>query len=265
MLEFWPQEAGYFAAGLFVFALGAAVGSFLNVVIYRLPRGQSLVRPGSACPTCGHALGALDLVPILSFLLLGAKCRYCRAAISWQYPLIEALTGISFALLLWRHGPGPEWAIFALYAILLIAIAGIDLREMIIPDVLSLPGICLGLLAGFARGAALDALLGAAVGGGLLLIVYFSALFLLKKEGLGLGDAKLLAMIGAFLGWQGVLFTIFLASIAGSIVGLGLMALGRLRRGEPMPFGPFIAAAGLALAIWPWPVWLGWLEMWLGR
>ena len=242
---------------VFTFLFGAVIGSFLNVVIYRLPRGQSLVRPGSACPACGHGLGVPDLVPILSYIFLRARCRYCRAAISWQYPLVEFLTGASFCLLLQRYGPGLAFAGLAVYAAMLIAIAGIDLEHMIVPDSLSLPGILLGLLLGLARGRVVSALLGAAVGGGFLLVIYFATLILLKKEGLGLGDAKLLALIGAFLGWEGALFAIFLASIVGSVIGLGLLACGRLRRGEPMPFGPFIAAAGLTLAIWPWPIWLG--------
>lgn len=241
----------------FAFLFGLCIGSFLNVVIYRLPRNLSLVRPRSACPGCGHTLGAADLFPVFSFLILGAKCRYCRRPISWQYPLVEAATGLSFALLARRYGIALPLAAWAVYASLLIAIAGIDLDHMLIPDVLSLPGLALGLVHGAAQGRLVHAVVGAAVGGGSLLAVYYLSLILLKKEGLGLGDAKLLGMIGAFLGWQGALFTIFLGSVLGSLAGMGLMAAGRLRRGEPMPFGPPLALAGLVLAIWPWDIWLG--------
>ncbi|MGE5551939.1 MAG: prepilin peptidase [Bacteroidota bacterium] len=236
---------------------GLAIGSFLNVVIYRLPRGESLVWPRSACPGCGHVLGVLDLFPLLSFLFLGGKCRYCSRSISWQYPLVEAMTGVSYCLLAIRYGIGLEFLVFAIYAALLIAVAGIDLHHMVIPDVLSLPGMGLGLLYGLARGRLAESLLGAAVGGGTLLAVYYATLFLLKKEGLGLGDAKLLAMIGALLGWRGALFTILLGSLFGSIIGLIMIVGGRLKRGEPMPFGPYLAAAGLILAVWPWESWLG--------
>ena len=135
------------------------------------------------------------------------------------------------------------------------AVAWIDLDHMIVPDVLSLPGTALGLLLALARGDLLS-LLGAAAGGGFLLAIYLIALFLLKKEGLGLGDAKLLAMIGAFLGWPGALFTVCLASIAGAAIGLTLILLGRLQRGQPMPFGPYLAAAALVLTIWPFWEWL---------
>ncbi|MGQ9779589.1 MAG: prepilin peptidase [Bacillota bacterium] len=243
--------------GGLVFCLGLAIGSFLNVVIYRLPRGESLVRPRSACPTCGRTLAAYDLVPVLSFIFLWGKCRHCRAPISWRYPVVELLTGFSFFFLWRRFGLSADFFFFAVYASLLIAIAGIDLDHMIIPDLLSLPGLGLGILCGLFRRDAFFSLLGAAMGGGLLLLVYFAALFFLKKEGLGLGDAKLITMIGAFLGWQGALLTILVGSMLGSFVGIVLLALGRLKRDQPMPFGPFLALAGLLLAFWPWESWLG--------
>lgn len=239
------------------FVFGLVIGSFLNVVIYRLPRGESIVRPRSACPHCGHLLGFFDLVPVFSFLFLRGRCRYCHGRISWQYPLVEGITGAAFALLAWRYGLSSQAAGYAVYAALLIAIAGIDLGHQIVPDVLSLPGIGIGLLFGLAQGSLVNSLLGALIGGGALLAVYLAALFLLKKEGLGLGDAKLMAMIGAFLGWQGALFTILAGSLLGSVAGLVLLAKGRLRMGEPMPFGPYLAAGGLILAIWPWELWLG--------
>lgn len=247
---------------LIFFLFGTIIGSFLNVLIHRLPRGQSIVKPGSACPACGHRLGFFDLIPILSILFLRARCRYCRAPISWRYPLVEALTGLIFVLIVRRYGLSLECAGFVVYAALLIAIAFIDLDEMIVPDALSLPGLGLGLIFALARGRLGVGLIGALVGGAFLLVIYFSALFLLKKEGLGLGDAKLLAMVGAFLGWEGALFTVLIASISGALGGLALMALGRLRQGEPMPFGPYIAGAALLLCIWPWQFWLG---LWWGN
>ncbi len=243
--------------GILALLLGLVVGSFLNVVIHRLPQGASIIKPRSACPGCGHVLGPADLIPVLSYLLLRGRCRYCGAGISWRYPLVEALTGITFLLLVRRFGLGLDFAVFAASAALLIAIAGIDLGTMFIPDVLVLPGLGLGLLYGLVRGDLTNALVGALVGGGSLLAVYFGALFLLKKEGLGLGDVELLGMIGSFLGWQGALFTIFLGSLLGALAGAIMMALGRLRRSQPMPFGPYLAAAGLVLVIWPWWTWLG--------
>ena len=238
---------------------GLCIGSFLNVVIYRLPRELSLVRPGSACPSCGHRLGSLELVPILSFLVLLGRCRHCGARISWRYPGVELLTGLAFLALYQRYGLTPGLAFFLCYASLLVAIAFIDLDEMLIPTLLIIPCAVLGLLLGLWRGQIGVALLGALIGGGFLLAVYYLARIMLGKEGLGMGDVELAACIGAFLGWQGALLTVFLGSFFGLLAAAGLAATGRLSRGQPMPFGPHLCLAGLLLAVWPWWAILGWI------
>lgn len=230
-----------------VAAVGLVVGSYLNVVIHRIPRGESTVVSRSRCPGCSGAIRPWDNIPLLSFLLLRGRCRSCGAAISWRYPAIEALTAACFTASLLRFGWSWETPLAWLFSSLLIALAGIDLEHFILPDRITLPGIVAGLLLSSLVGWQTwwMALLGAAVGAGILLLVYAAWLAIRREEGLGLGDLKMLAMIGAFLGWQQVLVTLFLASLAGSLVGLGLMAMGRAGRRTALPFGVFLAVGGL--------------------
>jgi leader peptidase (prepilin peptidase)/N-methyltransferase len=231
--------------------LGLVVGSFLNVVVHRLPRGQSLVRPRSRCPWCGAPIRALDNLPVLSFILLRGRCRHCTGPISWRYPLMEILTAALFVLSLERFGPGWAAVAGAVFSALLLALAAIDLEHFLLPDSLTLPGIAVGLalraaasrpdwISGLASGAA-----GALVGAGLLFLVAETWLWLRGEEGMGLGDAKLLAMIGAFLGWAGVAVGFVVACALGAAMGLALLAAQRAGRKTRLPFGVFLAVGGL--------------------
>jgi leader peptidase (prepilin peptidase)/N-methyltransferase len=230
----------FMAAAAFI--LGAVVGSFLNVVIYRLPLGLSLVRPGSRCPSCGAAIRPWQNIPILSYIVLLGRCGNCRARISLRYPLVEALTG-ALSLGAWlKFGPTPAFGVYFIFLAGLVAVTFIDLDHKIIPDSMSLGGIPLGFAASFVTGVGWqDSLIGIALGGGSLLSVALAYQFFTKREGMGMGDVKLLGAIGAFLGWKSILFTILVSSIAGAVVGLLAMKLQRADRHLEVPFGPFLA------------------------
>jgi leader peptidase (prepilin peptidase)/N-methyltransferase len=232
---------------LYVAVLGLVVGSYLNVVIHRLPREESTVLPRSRCPRCGAQLRVRDNLPLLSFLLLRGRCRQCKAPISWRYPLVEAATAALFVGSLEAFGLSWHAAAAAAFGSALIALAGIDYEHFLLPDVITLPGIAVGLLISlFADWIDWrQALLGAALGGGGLWLLARLWLLLRHEEGMGLGDVKMLAMVGAFLGWQGVLVTVFLGSLAGALVGLTLIALRRLDLGSRLPFGVFLAGGAL--------------------
>ena len=241
--------------GLYAAVLGLIVGSYLNVVIYRLPLGISTVLPRSRCPGCGTAIRMRDNVPLVSFLLLRGRCHACASRISWRYPLIEGATALLFLGGYLRFGASVEALAAALFCALMVALAFIDLDHMILPDVLTWPAIAAGILLqpflSWARlgpgpwRALAGGALGAAVGAGILLAVWGGWYLLRREEGMGLGDVKMLAAIGAFLGWQGVLVALFFAALAGAAVGLGLMAWrgGDLR--SKLPFGTFLALGGL--------------------
>jgi leader peptidase (prepilin peptidase) / N-methyltransferase len=232
---------------LYAAALGLVIGSYLNVVIHRLPREESTVLPRSRCPHCGAPLRARDNVPLVSFLLLRGRCRGCKAPISWRYPLVEVATGALFVGCVEAFGISWRAAAAAVFCAAMIALAGIDLEHYLLPDVITLPGIAAGLLISLRAGWIdwRDALLGVVVGGGGLWLMRQAWLLLRKEEGMGLGDVKMLAMVGAFLGWQGVLVTVFLGSLAGALVGLTLIAAGRLDLGSRLPFGVFLAGAAI--------------------
>jgi len=231
---------------------GAVIGSFLNVVIARLPRGDSLVRPGSRCPACGTPIAWYDNVPILAWLWLGARCRACRAPISVRYPLVEGLTAGLFALAVHRF-PGPIDLAAALCLLsALVAITFIDLDHRIIPNEISLPGIPIGFLFGALRPSVgpFDAAVGVLAGGGVLFAVAYGYERVRKREGMGMGDVKLLAMIGAFLGWHGVLVTVLIASLTGSLVGIVAMVRGGHGLKLAIPFGPFLALGAAVHLFW---------------
>jgi leader peptidase (prepilin peptidase) / N-methyltransferase len=226
---------------------GLLIGSFLNVVIARAPDRRSLIRPGSACPQCGTAIGWHDNIPILSFLALRGRCRACAAPISWQYPIVEATTAALFAAAALAFGPTLEAAVVAVELALLVALTAIDWERQLLPDVITLPGIVFGVVANLAIGRLswLEALLGVLVGGGLFLVI-----ILASGGGMGAGDMKLAAMLGAFLGWQVVLVSILMAVVGGGLLAVGLMASGRRKRKDPIPFGPFLAGGGAAGLFW---------------
>lgn len=227
--------------------LGLIVGSYLNVVIYRLPRGLSTVFPRSGCPSCGAPIRARDNFPVVSFLLLGGRCRACRAPISWRYPAIEATTSLLFVASFLRFGPSLGALAAALFCSLMIVLAMIDLEHLILPDRITLPGIAVGLaLQPFLPWAGWrQALIGAALGAGILLAIWGLWYLIRREEGMGLGDVKMLALIGAFLGWKGVLVALFFSTLAGAAVGLALMRWGSLEMRSKLPFGTFLSLGGL--------------------
>jgi len=222
---------------------GALIGSFLNVCIFRLPKEESIVTPGSHCPHCQKPIKFYDNVPLVSYILLNGRCRYCKESISIQYPLVEGITALVSLILFMKFGPTLSYLFYFSFVAALIVISVIDLYHQIIPDVISLPGIGVGLLASLAipQISFIDSLIGALLGGGCLFIVATLYQWLFKREGMGGGDVKLLAMIGAFLGWKAVILTILLGSLLGSISGIIVM----VSRGKDfkyaIPFGPFLS------------------------
>ncbi|UCF88152.1 MAG: prepilin peptidase [bacterium] len=232
----------------FSFLFGAAMGSFGNVLIYRLPAGLSIVSPGSRCLTCGTEVRWFDNIPILSYFILGGRCRACRTAISPRYPLVEAASGLLFAAVVFRVGLRPAAVPLTLFAWALLVITFIDLDHRIIPDVISLPGTALGFAVSFLPGfpRPVDSFIGVAAGAGILFLVLFAYEKIMGEEGMGLGDVKLLAMIGAFLGWQALPVTILVSSFTGSVVGVGYaLVKGESVRKFPVPFGPFLALGAM--------------------
>ncbi|MFA6178161.1 MAG: A24 family peptidase [Candidatus Methylopumilus sp.] len=250
--------------------LGLMIGSFLNVVIYRLPKMMerewrkgcqelqglepaeepkfNLAVPRSACPGCGHKISSLENIPVLSYLFLGGKCKACKTSISPRYPLIEALTGIMLGLISWKFGYS-SMAVFAwVFAIALITLTFIDFDTQLLPDDITLPLLWLGLLFNLNTGFTdiHSAIVGAVAGYLILWSVYWLFKIVTGKEGMGYGDFKLLAAIGAWFGWQLLPAVILLSSVAGTIIGIGLIVLAKRGRNVPMPFGPYLALGGIA-------------------
>jgi len=231
------------AAGMF----GLCIGSFLNVVIYRLPLGQSLASPPSRCRNCGYSLHWFDNIPVFSWVFLRGRCRMCGVGVSWQYPVVELITAILFVLIVWVTPPGALLASRLLLVCILIALFGIDLEHQILPNIITLPGIVIGLaLSVFAPPGIKDALIGAVLGGAILYAIAGVYYLVRREEGMGMGDVKMLAMIGAFLGWKAVIVTLVLASFAGAIVGLSMIAVQRGGMKYALPFGTFLALGALA-------------------
>lgn len=253
------------------FILGSIIGSFLNVCIYRLPREESIVYPGSHCTSCKKSISFYHNIPILSYIFLGGRCSHCNSKISFGYPLVEILSGLLFVATLWKFGMILDTLFYLLFISGLIVITFVDLKHMIIPNVITYPGILVGILynalttnwqnslelvSNFSFGfqnffellnevPILDSLFGVILGGGILLLIAYTYEIIRKRQGMGMGDVKLLALIGAFLGWQGVFFVIFLSSILGSIVGLSIIIT---RKGDlkyALSFGPFLSIAAI--------------------
>src|SRR4030043_1294533 len=222
---------------------GAFIGSFLNVCISRLPKEESIIWPGSYCPDCKKPIRFYDNIPLVSYVLLTGKCRNCKKPISIQYPLIEGITALSSLFLFMRFGPSLSYLFYFAFVAALIVITIIDLYHQIIPDVISLPGIGVGLIASpiLPQNTFLNSLIGVLLGGGSLFIVGTLYQWLFKREGMGGGDVKLLAMIGAFLGWKAVILTILLGSLIGSIIGISIMVLKGKDFKYAIPFGPFLS------------------------
>lgn len=232
---------------VYFFIIGACVGSFLNVVIYRLPKKESLISPGSHCPSCGKSVRFFHNIPIAGYFFLRGKCADCGEPISARYPLVEFLTALIFTASLARFGLTPTAFAYMAFCSALIAVTFIDLDHFIIPDSITLPGTAVGLiLAWLVLPVTLkSALLGAGIGAGL-----FWILAVIVPHGMGGGDIKLMAMIGSFIGLKGTLFTIFLGSLFGSIIGIiGILVFGKNRKTK-IPFGPFLAVGGLMALFW---------------
>lgn len=223
-----------------VFCFGLAVGSFANVCIHRLPLKESVVFPGSHCPACSAAVRPLDNIPLVSYIVLGGKCRDCATRISPIYPAIEAVTAALLLAGFFKFGLSFDFLVYAVVAPALVIITAIDIEHQIIPDVITLPGIVLGLAVGIYTIGVTDSLLGFFLGGGL-----FYLLAVLSNGGMGGGDIKYIAAAGALLGWQKVLLVIFIGSLLGSIVGLFQIAVQKKSRKSLIPFGPFLAAGTL--------------------
>ena len=237
---------------VYALLLGLIVGSYLNVVIHRLPRGRSTVTPRSRCPVCGTPIRARDNLPVVSWLLLRGRCRSCGAPISVRYPLVEATTAALFGACAERFGLGPAALAGALFCALLVALAGSDVDHSTLPDRLTLPGIALGLAVQplLPWGGLVPAAVGAAAGGGLLVAVWGAWWLVRREHGIGFGDAKMLAMVGAFLGWKGMTVAFVAATAAGAAVGLAALATGRLGRRGRLPFGVFLALGGVVGLFW---------------
>jgi leader peptidase (prepilin peptidase) / N-methyltransferase len=241
---------------------GAVIGSFLNVCIIRLPAEQSVVSPPSRCPKCGRQVEWRDNIPVLSWLLLGGKCRGCREPISILYPLVELAVAVLWAAMAYRYGLGVQALTGALFGTLLLGIALTDARDYIIPNEFTYGGLVIGLVLSAVGGlhALLLALLGAAVGFGILWLVGTVGTWAFKEEAMGGGDIKMMAMVGTFVGWQGVLLTIFLGALAGTAIFLPRALLGRKKL---VPFGVFLAL-GAAVTYLVGPAILAWYKRYLG-
>ncbi|HIJ65494.1 MAG TPA: prepilin peptidase, partial [Candidatus Hydrogenedentes bacterium] len=268
------------------FAIGAVVGSFLTVCSYRLPRNESITNPRrSRCPKCGNTIAWYDNIPIMSWLILGARCRHCKQSISWQYPLTEATTAVLFLLVFWRYGFVVATPVYMLFSAALVLVTFVDLTHWEIPDEVTYPGIPLGVACSlvamfypasglFVAGPPSDALvlsslLGVLLGGGSIYLLDKLCLILLKKPGMGFGDVKLMAMLGGFFGWPSVLFILMLASVVGSVAGVTMILAQRRRthgehrqervpietddereglpEGHYLPFGPSLVFAALVV------------------
>ena len=245
-----PFEFYFFSGSAFV--LGTIIGSFLNVCIYRIPAGKSIVSPPSSCPNCGHQIRWYQNIPILSYLFLGAKCASCKTKISLRYPAIEFLTGILFAAVLYDFGFSVATLVYWLFVAALVTITFIDLDHQIIPDVISLPGIIVGFICSFFIPwlSWVDSSLGILLGGGILLSIAWLYEKIAHREGMGGGDIKLLGMLGAFLGWKAILPVVFISSLVGSLIGIPVMLLQKGDSKLAIPFGPFLAFAAIIYLFW---------------
>jgi leader peptidase (prepilin peptidase)/N-methyltransferase len=242
----------------YAFATGAIVGSFLNVVIHRYPREESIVFPASHCPHCNTAIKWYDNIPVLSFLILRAKCRACGGPISWRYPLVELANGLFYLAIFQRTGPAVAFVLLAAFVSMTIALVYIDADIQILPDVIDLPGIVVGIACGFlALGLRYpsmtlatswqDSLIGAATGGGIFIAIIGIYWLVRRVEGMGQGDIKMMAMIGALLGWRAVPAVLLVASISGAMVGIPLAMRSERGMQVALPFGVFLGFAALVV------------------
>ena len=276
---------GDLLATLVACIFGLLIGSFLNVVIYRMPKMMqresdnyvaqesgrplphgdrfNLMVPRSACPHCGHMITALENIPVLSYLALRGKCSQCKAPISARYPVIEALTGVLSGWLIWQFGGGMTGLAVLVFAWMLIAMTFIDADTQLLPDDLTLPLLWLGLLVNLNGTFAPlpDAVIGAVLGYACLWLIFWAFKLATGKEGMGYGDFKLLAALGAWLGWKMLPVIVLLSSVVGAVVGIALIILAKRGRDIPMPFGPYLAGAGLLAMVYGKSI----VDAWLGN
>lgn len=275
ILQFFQQSPLWFVAVVFLFSL--CIGSFLNVVVYRLPRMMeqswqqeyleyfepekqqpqtplfNLAVPRSACPHCKHQLSAKDNIPLVSWLMLKGKCRYCKTPVSKRYPLLELFTAVISALVAWQFGATATGLLYLVVSWALLALTFIDIDKMLLPDQITLPLLWLVLVAavtGYSKIDAASAITGAAIGYLALWSVYWLFKLLTGKEGMGYGDFKLLAVFGALLGWQLLPLIILLSSLVGAVIGTLMLAMQGKDKSNAIPFGPYIAAAGWIAMLW---------------
>ena len=237
---------------ILIFILGLIVGSFNNVCIYRIPRNESIIYPASHCPKCRSKIKPIDNIPLLSYILLKGRCRNCKSKISIQYPIVELLTGLTYLIIYLIYGLSVQTLIYIILSSALIIIAFIDLNEQIIPDVISLPGIVIGLILSFIVPyiSFINSALGVVVGGGIILIIGLAGSVIFKKEAMGGGDVKLAAMIGAFLGWRYMVISLFLGFFIGALTGIILIIAKIKKREDAIPFGPFIVLGSFITLLW---------------
>jgi leader peptidase (prepilin peptidase) / N-methyltransferase len=265
-----PDSMLYLSATFF-FLCGLCFGSFLNVIVYRLPKHLSLVSPPSRCPSCKRRLGVIDLVPLAGYLIIGGRCRSCGIKISPRYPLVELATGLLFLFLFLRFSLSIDFFFFLGLLFLLLAIALIDLEHRIVPNRLVATGLLIAFIFYLPKLAAiwfnlpawllvsrepLDALWGLLLGGGLMLII-----FLVSRGGMGAGDIKLMIMIGFYVGLRGTVVVLFSGFIFGALVGLTFMILGRLTRKDALPFAPYLALATLIEVFWGEQIWQWYINL----
>jgi len=242
---------------------GLLFGSFANVCVHRIPRRESVVSPGSKCPHCHKNIVWYDNIPVISWLLLKRKCRYCKNPISWRYPMLELSMALIWGLIAWHYPLTPYPSLFFIQALVLVSMLWvltlIDLETFLLPDVITLPGIVIGLLFAWQAGYIIDATLGALIGYAVFWLVARMFLLTTGREGMGQGDFKLLAMLGAFMGWQALPFIILLSSVTGAIIGSVSLIVAKKGLQTEIPYGPYLAAAGIIWFFWAEPI-LHWYQ-----
>ena len=259
MFDELPAWAGY----AYFFVAGLVVGSFLNVLILRLPREQSLIKPPSRCRRCEAPIRWYDNIPVISWLMLRGRCRACSESIGARYPLIELATGLLFLAASVAFGTGAGAWVASLFLALMLALAVIDLEHMILPDVITLPGIALGLVLQpwIPGGSFVHSLIGALAGAGALILLINTWYWLREEESMGLGDVNMMAMLGAFLGWRNGIVALAVATAAGALIGIAMMLFGRAGWKSKIPFGVFLAIGGAVALFWGGQI-AGWYVGW---
>lgn len=232
--------------------LGLFIGSFLNVCIDRLPQDQSIITPPSHCPNCKRKLGVLDLIPLLSYIWLRGRCRYCKERIPLRLPIVEAVTGFLFGFLAWRLGFGLQLATFLIYASVLIVIFVIDLENQLVLDKVSYPAMLAAFIFSFflPEPGVRSALIGVAVGGGIYLLLFYTTLLILRQEGVGFGDVKMAALMGLMLGFPLIIEALLLSWIGGGFVAIFLLLSRQKRRRDAIPTATFMAVAAMVALLW---------------